>query len=216
MSTTRHLSKLRKKEQYLQSLTKKQLIDKVQNLEKELDLLRNKVNNQESLAKNPSVTIETQTLIEDDDISFPCKLCVYEAIGEFDLRIHMEYAHDMDFDYGNVRFKCRKCQMKFQSKQDLMMHIKSEHTESLPNCRYFQSDTCKFTENSCWFNHRKTDDPSINCRYCRESFNTKKYVMIHQKENHEENVQICKNFVKKTCKFKSKCWYLHVNYKSDV
>ena len=39
--------------------------------------------------------------------------------------------------------------------------------------------------------------------------------MVHQKENHEENVHLCKNFVQRAFKFKSKCCFLHVNHKSD-
>ena len=69
--------------------------------------------------------------------------------------------------------------------------------------------------NSCWFSHTKNNDPVIKCKYCTKSFNAKKDVVIHQKENHEENMQLCKNYVKKSCKFKSKCWFLHVNHKSD-
>ena len=39
--------------------------------------------------------------------------------------------------------------------------------------------------------------------------------MIHQKANHEEKLQICKKHVTKTCKFRNKCWFLHLNNKSE-
>ena len=168
-----------------------------------------------SLEKSIPVTRETQTLIEDDDISIPCKLCVYETNSEMDLRIHMEYAHDIDFDYDEVKIQCRICNNKFKSKKDLMMHVKSDHTESLPTCRYFQSGTCKFNKESCWFRHDKKEDTEIKCRYCSQYFETKCDVMIHQKQNHEGTVQICKNYLHKQCKYRSKCWFLHFDYKGE-
>ena len=138
-------NKLRKREPNLQLLTKKQLIDKVKDLEKELVLLMNDVKNKKSHPKNPSVTRETQTLIE--NISFPGKLCVYEADGEFDLRIHMEYAHDKDFDYEDVKFQYRICHTKFQCKKDLMIHIKIDHNESLPPVNIFSLERVNSMQN---------------------------------------------------------------------
>ena len=39
--------------------------------------------------------------------------------------------------------------------------------------------------------------------------------MIHKREEHKENIKICKLFLKVNCTYHEKCWFVHENYKID-
>ena len=93
-----------------------------------------------------------------------------------------------------------------------MVHIKTKHESSLPACKYFQTGTCKFNEKSCWFAHKIVEMSSYKCRHCDYKCSFKSEVMKHQKEIHEEKMQICKSHLENKCKFRSKCWYNHINF----
>ena len=218
--------KLRKKDN-VESLTKQALLKRFKELEdKYLKVVSNCEelkqtneslrNNMETLQKQSNLATTksvsgTQTVMLSADFTFPCQICVYNADSEFDLRIHMEYVHDID-GFHTPKNKCNICNTKFRVRNDLMSHIKEKHGSSLPSCKYFQTGTCKFNEKSCWFVHKKLENPPLKCRYCEERFFSKSETMNHQKFNHEELIPICKNHVKGHCKFKSKCWFQHSSY----
>ena len=219
--------KLRKKDN-LETLTKQTICKKYKELEDKYlkvvsdfeklkqtnESLSNKIKTLEidTPSQKPQSVSETQTTMLDKDFKFPCQICIYNADSEFDLRIHMEYVHDFDDGFCSIKIKCNICKTKFKGKKYLMNHIKTKHGGSLPPCKYFQNGTCKFTENSCWFVHKREEMPTMKCRHCEEKFFFKSEVMNHQKSFHEELLPICKNFVKGNCKFQSKCWFQHWKY----
>ena len=41
----------------------------------------------------------------------------------------------------------------FKTKADIMIHRKKEHQETVKPCSQFQSGTCRFKSDSCWFDH---------------------------------------------------------------
>ena len=187
----------------------KKVVSDCEKLKQENEALSNDI---KILEKGVTKSVsETQTVMSDDFI-FPCQICIHNADSEFDLRIHMEYVHDFNDGFYIPKIKCNVCKTKFKGKHDLMTHIKTNHRTSLPTCKHFQKGSCKFTEQSCWFVHKREEIPSMKCRYCEETFFSKSEVMIHQKTKHEEQIPICKNHVKGQCRFKSKCWYQHHEY----
>ena len=88
--------KHRKKETDLNSLTKKQLIDHIKSLKDELMKIKRKCQSFDNNVPAKATPISTQTTLVDEDITIPCQLCIYTA--EMDLRVHMDYAHDIDED----------------------------------------------------------------------------------------------------------------------
>lgn len=202
--------KHRKKEMDLNSLTKKQLIDHIQSLKDELVKIKRKCQAYDDNVSAKATPIPTQTTLVDEEITIPCQLCIYNADYEMELRVHMDHAHGIDDDLSSTNIKCDLCSKTFKKKHDLMNHIKTTHVSTLPNCKYYQSDSCKFNEKSCWFVHKMNEPTENKCRYCEEQFYSKSEVMIHQKQEHEEKIPICKNHIKSNCKYKDKkCWFIH-------
>ena len=202
-------TKQRKKDMELNSMTKKQLIDQIKSLLEELVKLKSKCqsSNDKVIAKHSPIA--TQTTLLEEELIFPCQLCIYNADNEMDLRIHMDYGHDLDDDVLLSKLKCNICKTMFRRKSNLMSHIKTAHVDTLPNCKYYQTNSCKFNENSCWFAHKKNEPEELKCRYCDQNFLSKSDVMFHQKQNHKDKIPICKKHIKSMCKFKHKCWYTH-------
>ena len=147
--------KVRKTEN-LESLTKSTLLKKFKELEDEnrklvSDLEKMKKINESfservkdferqcSVQKTKSIST-TQTVMLKEDFTFPCQICIYNADSEFDLRIHMDVAHDVDDGIFIPKTKCNICKKKFQGKGELMLHIKNNHKSTIPACRYYQKD----------------------------------------------------------------------------
>ena len=229
-------AKLRKKELPLEKLTKQKIIEKFQKLEEEyLNLVvLNKKNEAENKLLKENVihtgskinnkyefkTIETQTealastqtLMKDEEFPYPCKICTYNTDNPLELSVHMEHAHDDD-DYGtqNPEITCNRCNKTCPSKNKLMEHINISHKSSVPACKYFQNDTCKYNEKSCWFVHKKVEISEHKCRYCEYKCTYRSEIMNHQKTSHEDKLQICKYYIQNNCKFREKCWYKHID-----
>ena len=120
--------KLRKKEN-VEGLTKIALLKKFKELEdKYLKVVSNseelrqmnesllndiKTLQKESTLEATKSVSETQTVMINDDFTFPCQICIYNADSEFDLRIHMEYVHDLDDGIHTPKNKCNICKSKF-------------------------------------------------------------------------------------------------------
>ena len=211
-------TKLRKKDINLITLTKNQLIEKVQNLDKELAGLRAKLQKIEddSKEKLENKSLGTQTIIVVEEFPFPCQICIYNADNELDLRVHMYHAHDLDDGIFTPKVKCKICEKKFPSKTDLMVHIKTKHENTLPPCKNYQNNSCRYNKRSCWFPHQKNDFLELKCRYCSDKFMSKKDVMNHQKNKHIDKISLCKNHEKGICEYKNKCWFKHKEQVEDI
>ena len=203
-------SKVQKKTINYNLMNKKQLIDEINSLLEELDTLKDKEKQSNNTKSNDLQIKSTQTELVDEDFTFPCQVCIYNADNELDLRIHMDYAHDVD---GGIfsKITCNICKKKFQTKHLLMCHIRAKHYGTLPNCKNYQNGTCKFNDASCWFPHKKNETMVFKCRYCDETLNSKSEVMKHQKVIHEEKIHICKMHLKNMCRFRHNCWYMHID-----
>ena len=67
------------------------------------------------------------------------------------------YVHEepMDVDEMKWNFKCDICEDVFQERRDFMVHKKSKHRETVPNCEQFIRGECRRPESYCWFIHNE-------------------------------------------------------------
>ena len=111
-------------------------------------------------------------------------------------------------------------QYSVQSKWNLLNHRKESH-EITEVCEYFLKDKCSFTEKQCWNLHKKqssdtvqvgkpVDREEFECFICKNTFRTRKGMMMHRKQFHLQEVPECKEYLKQICGFTTKtCWYIH-------
>ena len=59
----------------------------------------------------------------------------------------------------NSMFLCYECGYEFKTFSDLMFHRKKNH--NMNNCSNFLENKCRFTNNSCWYEHPHNDNPRI-------------------------------------------------------
>lgn len=224
-------TKISKKEDRMEDLTKKQVIERFKCLQmkydalvKEKEIIEKKIKNiekesnehhkqnKEACNKN---TIQTQTESEDNDIEFACKVCIFEADCVDELRWHLQSVHGIgDYEYN---FACKICRKPFDIKSDLMYHVKKEHRRSMAHCKYFQNDQCNFTDEKCWFVHEKETETlkKYKCGICGNVFETKNNFMTHRKTEHTHQVKQCINHINNKCVFDKKCWYIHSDETND-
>lgn len=55
---------------------------------------------------------------------------------------------------------CFICNKTFETKAKIMLHRKKEHKETVKSCSQFQTSSCRFKEESCWFKHELEDTDS--------------------------------------------------------
>ena len=107
--------------------------------------------------------------------------------------------------------------MQFSTSWNFNNHKRDKH-EMKKDCTFYKQGSCKFPD-SCWNRHvidsvTKTtpkNTTTMECYVCKNSFETKREMMIHRKENHPDKVRQCNN--PDNCDF-SRCWYLHSNNQS--
>ena len=54
---------------------------------------------------------------------------------------------------GDTNRQCNHCGTTFEDLRNLMQHRKVEHEETIPLCRKFKANECKFNEMFCWYRH---------------------------------------------------------------
>ena len=82
---------------------------------------------------------------EDLDLSIGprfCRKCDYQAEDGYDLDAHFWGEHD---DTDNETINCKFCDEVFESLNDLMKHMKTNHRENI------------FGSEKCWFQHKKDE-----------------------------------------------------------
>ena len=160
-------------------------------------------------------TCETQTSDDKGDIQFSCNVCIYNAIGEKELRWHAFHSHNKGNPELKLNFTCKVCFRNFETKNDLMRHLKIEHKDLVPFCRYYKNGECNCTESKCWFHHKSEVNSNLErkkykCNFCEQIFEAKDDLMNHRKYEHSYTVPECKYIKEKnTCKFGNECWYNH-------
>ena len=222
-------SKKMKKEPKLESLQKSKLLEKIIEMrkshEKEIDVLNEKVVELEKVIDDlrktkpkeinkSSVTSQTETL--EDELVLPCVNCTFTAFSEMELRVHLDYVHDKGDSNFDTSYICKVCKRKFLEKGELMKHIKINHENSLPICKFYLRGICNFEDNLCWYKHKRENKSptTFKCGHCEKSFTDKNGFMHHRKSDHLESVQICRFHNEGSCRFNNRCWFRHESNRS--
>ena len=65
------------------------------------------------------------------------------------------YRHD---ENAKFKLKCKFCEKVFKTKDELMMHRKEHHPETVSTCRDQQTGYCHRKENECYYSHKDIPD----------------------------------------------------------
>ena len=63
------------------------------------------------------------------------------------------WKHEERQENCEERFDCFLCNETFKSKMELMTHRKKKHLNMIRQCQQFYQNSCRYTEESCWFKH---------------------------------------------------------------
>ena len=157
-----------------------------------------------------------------DKIMFPCKICIFTATCEGELKWHLEEEHGFSGLYEIYNISCKHCDRQCSSEHELKTHIKSCHPDKISVCNFFLSGNCMYDDNICWYSHnikesdRNSFQKIFRCNFCEKTFERKGDFMRHRKSDHLEKVAICTNEKNYSCTFDpDKCWYRHQNAKNN-
>ena len=153
--------------------------------------------------------------------SIKCTACDKKIVNNENVN---ESSNSMDISTEEVESKytyaCKICEEKFETRNGMMMHRKKYHLEKVNTCWNFESDSCQFSNDLCWFRHSKSDLPqeSQNCKFCGEVFKTKNDLQLHKKTLHGKTVPNCRN---DRCWYgPEKCWFRHhenkINHSKEI
>ena len=157
--------------------------------------------------------LQDQTYKELDMSAGPrfCDKCEYEAEDGYVLYGHTCAEHDEE---DTKLIVCQYCEENFPSFKYLMIHKKVEHVDKVSFCWYFSHGCCIYGD-KCWFNHKESqnqsDQKSIYCNICGETFLTITQFMKHKKYEHIENVKMCKFYKEGNCSYLENCLFIHEN-----
>ena len=93
--------------------------------------------------------------------------------------------------------KCNNCETKFQTKGDLMEHIKTH--KSYKPCKKYALNKCDMSENECRYKHVILPPGVHVCYKCGVTSSSKTDIMKHIKSYH--GTEICYNFLLNKCDF---------------
>ena len=86
------------------------------------------------------------------------KTCKYFLMGKCDFPESVcWFNHTKDTSSPSpqslLEFRCGFCDKVYRNKSQFMKHRKSDHEDSVPDCRDFKNECCNFSANECWFKH---------------------------------------------------------------
>ena len=134
---------------------------------------------------------------DEEDSSFLCGDCSYQAMNRDQLLEHLENRHDKHI--------CNSCNIACKSKNELKKHIEENHKSHKP-CRNYATNSCEYGA-ECRFRHIKLRENEHKCYKCGVRTATIKDLMMHIREIHGS--QPCLRFAKGECDRKTRCWYSH-------
>ena len=157
---------------------------------KEHDDVRKEITDYQPLQDSQDNT-KIETVSSDSDLSqdqkhsqvAKCRFC-----GDKFLRKSLLYAHIKEMHKKNKHRQLRnkqddeKCPFCDDTPSDLKLHIKQEHSFSCRGCRI------RFKTKKLLLEHILLEHPS--CKVCNKTFNTKRELLIHQKDHPEERYDI--------------------------
>ena len=145
-----------------------------------------------------------------------CCKCDYKAEDGYDLDSHFWSEHDDE----SLSLSCNLCDESFPVIKDLMMHKKSKHIEKVSFCWNYESGSCIYGDENCWYVHEPKDEPETSekfkCNECEKEFTFTYDFLKHRKKNHTQSVPICNKFKNGECTFGTeKCWFIHESDDKD-
>ena len=157
---------------------------------KEHDDVRKEITDYQPLQDSQDNT-KIETVSSDSDLSqdqkhsqvAKCRFC-----GDKFLKKSLLYAHIKEMHKKNKHRQLRnkqddeKCPFCDDTPSDLKLHIKQEHSFSCRGCRI------RFKTKKLLLEHILLEHPS--CKVCNKTFNTKRELLIHQKDHPEERYDI--------------------------
>ena len=148
---------------------------------------------------------------------FNCHECDFQGSTDMQLKRHVGLKHTMKHSEGQGIIKCRICGDEFHDYRNLMTHRKANHIVSVAPCHKYIEGICAYTEDACWWKHEiRNIQENIQCYICGKGFVNRPEIMRHRKNEHEDMVQQCNQFVKGTCIYQSQyCFYKHTNKTND-
>ena len=146
---------------------------------------------------------------------FNCMKCDFQGTSKMLLEKHINMKHTQKESNSNELIKCRSCGEQFNEKWKMMTHRKTEHCATVAVCRNNLVGKCNFSDDFCWWSHKKQKDTNIGdnpvqCFICNKTFESKVSMMSHRKSNHQGIIRQCNQYLTKSCRFNSdSCWYKH-------
>ena len=128
-------------------------------------------------------------------VAYP--MCTYQCKTQDELQSHLNIAYK--------KKKCNLCEDIFETKEGLESHWTKNHPTFKP-CR--NMNDCSYGR-KCMYSHEPMKK-FFRCYQCGEEFNTRPYIMVDRKKEHE--VDECRSFLEQgKCRYQDSCWWSHVN-----
>ena len=136
---------------------------------------------------------------------YNCLKCDFQGTRQEELDKHIQLKHS-----SQGMMKCRNCGKEFESKSCLMVHRKTEHRNTVAQCRNKLAGHCYFSGDDCWWNHKEENEQNIECYFCENTFRSRGSVMMHRKKEHSKTVKPCSKYLDSKCIFgEETCWFKH-------
>ena len=150
------------------------------------------------------------------DSDFTCDICGKFCRSKSDLDHHQK-KHETSVQSNEcTKYTRDSCSQNFESKRMLMQHKKAFHKEKVNVCWNFSAGKCDFGDELCWFIHCENSEEKrfkeIKCSTCENVFDNMNNFLQHNKREHRDKVQMCKN--KDSCLYQN-CWFRHNTYKEQ-
>ena len=131
----------------------------IQNLINKVDLLEKEINNLKSNVEEES--------------SQNCESCSFQTSEKWRLIKHIHIAHQNG---------CDKCVQKFASREDLVDHKKSHHSEQQKNCADYLYDKCLYSKAECQYLHAEKEKypTDLKGNYCGNMFSKEEELTEHK------------------------------------
>ena len=86
---------------------------------------------------------------------YNCLECPFQADGKGSSKSLLRHAKQTKHKTSSLEEKCYTCHKVCQNFEELMLHRRDNHRDSINFCRYLSEDSCKFGAR-CWYSHDVT------------------------------------------------------------
>ena len=145
---------------------------------------------------------------------------------------HVECKQTSENISSNETKTCNNCKQVFSNYNEMMDHRKQNHPskklcwnkldcvykDRTPGCWYMHPELVQTQQQITTNSVSAINDTNFTCKTCKTNFSTKNDMMMHKKNEHNNNV-ICKDFIQNSCrrgKQGEHCWYSHTPHISSV